>query len=337
MMNSVSLSIIIPVYNKDKYIHECLSSLLSQSYSDFEIIVIDDGSTDNSKQIISDFVLKDSRVNLFSGTNVGVSAARNKGIEYAQGEFIMFVDADDLIQEGYLQRIMSKTQEYVADIYIWGLTKKWNEKQEVLVSDFSGLYKQQDFLDLFVKEQYKTKEGLYGFVPNKLLRRHFINRFQIRFNTLIKKLEDYDFYLQCYSHVKTVYLFSESGYYYQMGTENSSACLVKKVDYLLLVDIHMRCFSLLQKTQILRGENELILNNVIVNLMLAAFLELKEVDLNQIKFLLLGIKSRNLIPQFRYCGKKWNVLYFLIKRKSKILIYFYLKVWHLYLNIRCRV
>lgn len=333
-MNAVSLSIIIPIYNKDKYIHKCLSSILSQSYSDFEIIVVNDGSTDNSKRIISDFVQKDHRVNLFSGTNFGVSAARNKGIEYAQGDFIMFVDADDFIQEGYLQRIMSQTKEHVADMYLWGLTKRWKKKQEILVSDFSGLYSQKEFLDFFIREQYKTKEGLYGFVPNKLVRRDLINRFQIRFNPQIKKLEDYDFYLQCYSHIETIYIFSESGYYYQMGAENSSAYLLKRVDYLSLIDIHMRCFSLLQKTQTLNDENDLILNNAIVNLILTAFLELKAVNLDCISLLLLGIQSRNLISQFRYSGKKWNILYFLIERQYKILIYFYLKIWNVYLKIR---
>lgn len=330
----IPLSIIIPIYNKEKYIYSCLSSLLKQSWQDFEIIVIDDGSTDNSNLIISEFVLKDDRVKLYSGPNLGVSSARNKGLKYAQGEFIMFVDADDLIEAGYLQRIMLKTKEYDADMYLWGLTKIWQDRQEVIVSDFSGYYTQQDFMQIFVIEQYKTKQGLYGFIPNKLLRRSFINQFHIEFNRDIKKMEDYDFYLQCYSYIRTIYIFPEAGYYYQMATENSSASLIKKVDYLSIIDIHLKCVFLLEAKSCLRTNIRFLLNETITNLILAAFLEQRKVTFADITFLLLELKNRELYKHFKYSGKKWRILNFLIKHHQKVMLYAYLKLWNLYLLIR---
>lgn len=98
MFNSV-VSIIIPVYNLEKYIDYCLESITNQDYSSLEIIVIDDGSKDKSRAIIEQWQEKDSRIKLISQDNAGVSAARNRGIEAATGEFIMFVDGDDWINK----------------------------------------------------------------------------------------------------------------------------------------------------------------------------------------------------------------------------------------------
>lgn len=95
MMNSTLVSIIVPVYNTEKYVSECLSSLIQQSYAHIEIITVDDGSTDNSLKILNDISAKDSRLKVLSQPNQGVSAARNLALSKAVGEYVMFVDADD--------------------------------------------------------------------------------------------------------------------------------------------------------------------------------------------------------------------------------------------------
>ena len=97
IMNTPLVSIIVPVYNTEKYICECLHSLIQQSYSHIEIIAVDDGSTDSSLSILNDISEKDNRLKVFSQCNQGVSAARNLALKKATGEYIMFVDADDWI------------------------------------------------------------------------------------------------------------------------------------------------------------------------------------------------------------------------------------------------
>jgi len=96
-------SIVVPVYNVEQYLRECLDSIKSQTYGDFECLMVDDGSTDKSKSILQEFLLEDSRFKLISQTNQGVSAARNTGIRYAKGQYICFVDADDIIATTYLE------------------------------------------------------------------------------------------------------------------------------------------------------------------------------------------------------------------------------------------
>lgn len=102
-MKNPLVSIIVPVYNTEKYIRECLNSLIQQSYSHIEIIAVDDGSTDNSLCLLKKLAAKDSRLKVFSQPNQGVSAARNLALSKATGTYVMFVDADDWIDSSTIE------------------------------------------------------------------------------------------------------------------------------------------------------------------------------------------------------------------------------------------
>ena len=114
-----NITIIIPLYNKEKYIYKCLNSILLQSYGFYEVLIIDDGSTDNSAKICEEFYSKDKRFKYFSKENGGVSSARNLGIEKAKYDYIVFVDADDYIEEDYLKSLI----EYECDLVVEGFKK----------------------------------------------------------------------------------------------------------------------------------------------------------------------------------------------------------------------
>ncbi len=104
-MNNSFISIIVPVYNVENYIRECLDSILSQTISNFELILVDDGSTDNSGKICEEYQEKDARIKVFHKENGGLSSARNKGIDEAKGEYFCFVDSDDTIRPDYLDTL----------------------------------------------------------------------------------------------------------------------------------------------------------------------------------------------------------------------------------------
>ena len=110
------ISIIIPVYNVEQYIKNCLESVINQTYDNWEIILIDDGSTDNSKAIYENIAIKNDKIKIFKQTNKGVSAARNLGIEKAQGDYIVFLDADDWIEKKFLERMLEVIENEDADI-----------------------------------------------------------------------------------------------------------------------------------------------------------------------------------------------------------------------------
>src|SRR5574344_661413 len=116
------VSIIIPVYNTEEYLDECLQSLINQTLKDIEIICIDDGSTDCSAEILHEYSLKDSRIKVLKQRNYGQSAARNKGLMFANGEYISFLDSDDFISEDMLEKLYCKAKEQNTDITMCGIT-----------------------------------------------------------------------------------------------------------------------------------------------------------------------------------------------------------------------
>ncbi len=121
-----AVSVIIPVYNTEPYLADCLSSVLGQSFSDFEVIAVDDGSTDDSSSILRDFASKDSRIRIVSQENRGLSEARNAGIDIAQGEWLTFVDSDDKLAPDFLQVLLDAIITTGADIACSGKRFFWD-------------------------------------------------------------------------------------------------------------------------------------------------------------------------------------------------------------------
>lgn len=114
----ILISVIIPVYNVERYLERCLNSICNNTYKNLQIICIDDGSTDNSINILRDFAPKDNRIEIIEKANAGVSAARNDGIKAARGDYIAFVDADDWIHSQYFEYLMQPVQMYGTDISV---------------------------------------------------------------------------------------------------------------------------------------------------------------------------------------------------------------------------
>lgn len=106
-MKQPTISVIVPVYNTEKYLGECVQSILNQIFTDFELLLIDDGSTDQSGAICDTYALQDKRVKVFHKENGGVSSARNMGLDEARGEWIVFVDSDDWVANSYFSELLS--------------------------------------------------------------------------------------------------------------------------------------------------------------------------------------------------------------------------------------
>lgn len=134
-MTVPEISIIIPVYNAARYLRECVDSILQQSFANFEIILIDDGSTDDSPQICDGYAACDQRVKVVHKPNAGVSAARNDGLDRARAEYITFVDSDDWVEAGYIQTLLNYKQYDIVFfphrfIYGTGFTSEFKFREE---------------------------------------------------------------------------------------------------------------------------------------------------------------------------------------------------------------
>lgn len=185
------LTIIVPVYNVEKYLPKCIESILVQSFTDFELILIDDGSSDRCGEICDEYAAKDSRIVVIHQKNLGVSAARNAGLEIARGTYIGFVDSDDWIEPEMYQVLISAAKETCGDLIICG-SKQWNETGGFLQNDFqsTGIYNQEQLL----KALYSVPNPLGGVLWNKLFKREIIGA--IRFRKDLRNCEDDVFLIQ---------------------------------------------------------------------------------------------------------------------------------------------
>lgn len=122
-MNKIFVSIIVPVYNVEKYLARCLNSLIEQTLYEIEIICVDDGSTDNSPKILKQYADKYPNIKIITQTNKGLSAARNTGMNHAQGKYIGFVDSDDWIDKDFYEKLFYTAQKYNASISAAGIIR----------------------------------------------------------------------------------------------------------------------------------------------------------------------------------------------------------------------
>jgi glycosyltransferase involved in cell wall biosynthesis len=127
------VSIIIPIYNMENYLEECIESIIEQSYKNIEIILINDGSTDKSEIICRKYQIKDTRIKLISSKNKGVSNARNLGIEASTGEYISFIDPDDTVDKKYIEKLLIHMKKYCCDIVFCLEKDVYPELKKVLI------------------------------------------------------------------------------------------------------------------------------------------------------------------------------------------------------------
>ena len=117
------VSVIIPVYNVEKYLSKCLDSIVNQTYNNLQIILVNDGTKDNSLEICQNYQNKDSRIQVINKENGGLSSARNKGLEYAEGKYCLFVDSDDYVELDLIESAVSKMEEVNADMVVFGFER----------------------------------------------------------------------------------------------------------------------------------------------------------------------------------------------------------------------
>lgn len=213
------ISIVVPVYNCEKYLEECLESLCSQTYKNIEIICVDDGSTDSSVDLLQSIAEKDSRVKILSQKNAGAGAARNYGLSVAQGKYIYFFDADDIAVNNLLEFAYNRAQETDADIVAFNgytftnddiSTKKikpgYNKN---VLGDSSCVFSYKDYPENIM--------SIVNVVPwNKLIRTDFIKENNIRFEE-ISSTNDITFSAVCAATAKKIALVDKQLMYYRLG------------------------------------------------------------------------------------------------------------------------
>lgn len=200
------VSIIVPVYNASATLQKCVDSILQQSFKDFEVLLIDDGSSDNSDKICNEYIQKDKRVRVFHKINDGVSSARNCGLQHVCGKWIVFVDSDDWLEKDFLLNLM----KYADYQFIVGGFKRFGEKSDEAKPKVSQRINVKKDLTLLFEST--LDKFIFWYVWGKLFRKDIIEEYHIKFYENMKYNEDNCFVLEYMSHIDNFMYVSTSEY-----------------------------------------------------------------------------------------------------------------------------
>ena len=302
-MENKKVSIIVPVYNVELYIEDCLNSLLNQTYSNYEIILINDGSTDNSIEICSKY--NDQKIKIYNQNNKGVSIARNVGISLATGQYIMFVDADDMVSEKYIENLIKSIEETNTDMVVCGYTK---EKAELVNKKNSQEIKGEIINANTMLENMMENNLQEGYLWNKIFKKSIINDNSLEFKEDVNVWEDLYFVIEYLSKSDKIFAINEKLYYYRtregsaVNRKETSTDLVGKVKILELI---LKNYNL-----IINNKNYYGIKRMYVTVLLKYLLQIKKDNKELIKEKLSIVKK---IKKDIKIGFKNEIKYFYLR------------------------
>ncbi len=227
------VSVIVPVYNAEKRLSLCIDSIRGQTYKNIEIIIINDGSSDQSAIISNKLEQIDERITVIHQKNSGVSNARNKGLRIAKGQYVMFVDSDDTIDADFIKNSQDDVERYQPDLYISGLVMETYNNQKLIDSVDYKINKNEQFT---IKSLFENLQVCYPLICicspcGKIYKKELIDNMLITFDENISLGEDTLFNLLYLSVCKNVYFSKEIYYHYYRGDDNSLFSKLHKDTY----------------------------------------------------------------------------------------------------------
>lgn len=333
------VSIVVPVYNIEKYLPECIESIIAQTYKNIEIICIDDGSTDNSAEVVRSFMKKDERIVFVQQKNGGLSCARNTGIENATGEYIVFVDGDDWIDSETVESAL----KYDADLVLWSYTSEFGEKsvkKEIFSEDkeFNLIecknLLQRRMIGLAGKELAKP-ENFDAVVTawGKMYRTDIIKDNKLFFvDTKIIGTEDAFFNLQYTQFCKKAFYINKSFNHYRKDNRNSLTRTYKPNLFSQWQTLYSKISDYIAENNCSESFTEALDNRICWSIVGLGLTEL----LNENGFTEQIENIRKILRNGKYCDayKKlsleyfplhWKLFFFCCKRKMSVAVFILLK------------
>ena len=229
------ISIIIPIYNVEKYLDECLTSVMNQTYKNFEVILVNDGTKDNSIEIVNKFISKHNNIKLVNKENGGLGSARNVGINHARGKYLIFIDSDDYIEATYIEKLYTEIEKSKSDIVICGINKYYENSKNIEPVN----------LEVENNKSYSSLEAIKLLFTNKIFchawNRIYRKELFINNNILFpegKLYEDILPAVKLISKSKKISFIKENLYYYRIreGAITSSKNIKAIEDYNYAID-----------------------------------------------------------------------------------------------------
>ena len=348
MDKEIKLSIIVPVYNTEKYLNECIESLINQTLINKEIILVDDGSRDNSGKICDYYASKYSNIKVIHKENTGLGFTRNSGIEEASGKFITFIDSDDFVEKNYYRKLVNKCESENADIcYANGIINyKMKKKQVIRFCDNIDDLKFENKAEVFaaaprgLAHTLNTRARGAGSVCLGIFNRNFLNRNNIRFLSEREFIsEDIWFNLDCFLLAEKIIYVDEIGYYYRYNNTsltrkynaNRFNLLIKSEETLLkhCSNLNLHGYKARVATHFWASFKKCINQEVRFTLYKRAILNIKNMCENELSNELL-----NLLTGSKVISKLDKHLLILILRKKYRVIYLELRIYNFFAHYK---
>ena len=252
------LSIIIPVYNVEKYLPKCLGSILKQPFKDLEVICVNDGSTDDSLEVLQKIKKNDDRVVIIDKKNEGSGIARNIGLSTAQGEYVYFIDSDDWLEDDVLAKIIVKADELQTDILVFGGLSYYNGKGQ------NGAYSKNKLPKKYfgkVVSAKDIKKDIFKFPSTawtKLYRRSFLIKNEIKFQNIRAGQDQLPFFHSMIT-ADRIAILPENIYCYQKNREGSVTSVKKKKSFSPIY-VFYRIEEMLEKTGMMEEYHDIFVN-----------------------------------------------------------------------------
>lgn len=316
------ISIIVPVYNAEIYLEKCLDSIIGQTYSNLEIIIINDGSTDNSSKIIENFAKKDNRIIYIERKNCGVSATRNEGLRRMSGKYYMFIDSDDTIELNCIEKMYNILKNEIVDVVRCNYKIIKNDKiihgmKKEIIS-----YKVEDI----------EKLNYHFFLDNNTMPCYSVlllidSKFKLLFDENIGFMEDTIYYYNLFKKIKTLYNVNDelyNYYFHETSRVNNIKNIKKNIDDIIKVNSLFKQDGILNKSQINAKHFSIILSY------LARLSKLDKKEYNELytyckNNIYLNEMSSNC--NFKNFNVGTKIKCFLYQKELKKSLYLLLKIW----------
>lgn len=311
----IDLSIIIPVYKAEKYIHQCVDSIIREAPKNSEIILVDDGSPDLCPTICDEYARKDKRIKVLHKLNSGLSGARNAGLEVALGKYLFFIDSDDYVKTNYFRSLFL----YDADVVISSFVAYYTNRNPEYSLNLNG--KKYSSIKEFLQDFNKYYPVTFNTVWGKLYRRDIIIGNNIRFREDLFMVEDILFNMEYYNHCSTIVYEPEAVLMYRQG----DGTLSKKSNDKLFIwyqESYSKLKSMLEQYNVLLNENEKIYYRSLFGNTIECLTNTVRGNgkkLNELCSLI--CKNQDVVKSTDYCNSyKTRLIAFAIKKKNKKMI-----------------
>lgn len=325
----MKISIIVPVYNAEKYLNKCIESITNQTIKDLEILLINDGSTDHSLKICREYETKDARIRVIDKKNSGPSDTRNLGIKKSTGDYILFVDSDDYIENTMLEEMYQKIVEEEVDVVRCNIKKYKNEIDYQIENMYELANKKitQEKIGKILFHFLTLKENLGCYSVLLLIKKSVIQKF----NTNIRFMEDYEYYARLLLNITSIYFLDKPLYHYRyngVGLSKSEERAMKNI--LDMTEVMIAVEKILQKKDLEYLIKEI--NTTYFSIWIAKMMIYLDCGYQQtrkkIKELLKNneIKARLINLNFSSLNKVKKVEYLLLKYHFYFTLYIVLKL-----------